>query len=307
MNHKPQTILPNFLIVGAARSGTTSLYEYLRMHPQVFMSGFKEPRFMISRVIAEHLKGIGDEKKRIFTDFDEYCRLFEGAVGKEAIGEASTEYLYHHQEAIKNIKHFLGTVKIIIMLRNPVDRAFSNYMHLVRDNREFLPFEQALAEEEKRNNEGWSSAWFYKGKGVYYPGVKAHMDNFRDVKICLYDDLKKDSVSLTRSVYDFLEVDASFEPDTRTIYNASGAPKLKTINKFFIEPTLLRGALRTVGKLILKEEGWIRLRDTMRPKVLAKMEMKPETRRYLAGLFREDILKLQDLIQRDLSPWLNSY
>ena len=137
-------LLPNFLVVGAGKSGTTSLYHYLKAHPDVFMSRIKEPGFIVAQFIKMPQSGVGDERQSTVGNFSDYCRLFEDAEGKKAVGEASNDNLYHYERAIPYIKRFFGDIKIIIILRNPVDRAFSAYTYLLRDNREFLTFEEDL-------------------------------------------------------------------------------------------------------------------------------------------------------------------
>ena len=137
-------LLPNFLVVGAGKSGTTSLYHYLKAHPGVFMSRIKEPGFIFAQFNKMPQSGVGDERQTTVGSFSAYCRLFEDAEGKKAVGEASNDNLYHYERAIPYIKRFFGDIKIIIILRNPVDRAFSAYTYLLRDNREFLTFEEDL-------------------------------------------------------------------------------------------------------------------------------------------------------------------
>jgi hypothetical protein len=137
--------LPNFLIVGASRCGTTSLYHYLKEHPNIFMSSIKEPSFILSQFSKVPKNGIGDDRQDYIDNFDDYCRLFERAGDRKAIGEASSHNLYHYEKAIPTIRKFLGDPKIIIAIRNPVEKAYSAYTFLVSENREYLTFEEGLA------------------------------------------------------------------------------------------------------------------------------------------------------------------
>ena len=147
-------MLPNFLIVGAAKAGTTSLFEYLGEHPQIFTPAKKEPKFFSYGCYPSPLKGPGDDlvESQIVKNFDEYKKLFDNSDAYPLRGEASPDSLYYWNGAIPKIKKILGDVKIIIMIRNPANRAFSNYMHLIRDGRETLNFEAALDAEEYRIN-----------------------------------------------------------------------------------------------------------------------------------------------------------
>ena len=133
MNNK----LPNFLIVGAAKCGTSSLHNYLNQHPDIFMPSYnklgmkvKEPRFLIKDLVKNRLpNGVWS--------FEEYKSLFTDVKNAKLVGESTVLYLYYYEHAIKNIKHYLGKdVKIIIMLRNPIDRAYSAYSFASRTHQE---------------------------------------------------------------------------------------------------------------------------------------------------------------------------
>ena len=107
--------LPNLLIVGAAKSGTTSLHNYLKQHPQIFMSAHKEPHFLINSEIGEN------RIHKAVLKFDDYKQMFKTQKNYLFKGESSVMYLAYPQYSIKNIKKYLSSkVKIIIMLRNPI-------------------------------------------------------------------------------------------------------------------------------------------------------------------------------------------
>jgi len=302
--------LPNFLIVGAPKSGTTSLYHYLKQHPEVFMPQKKEPRFFVACVHKSRNPNAPRYeyyiKSSIFT-FEDYVKLFEGAEKEKAIGEASPAYLYHYEMTIPQIKKFLGDVKIIAILRNPVDRAFSAHVHLLGKRFEVLSFERCLELEEERKAANWGIMDFYKSVGLYYNQVKAFMENFEEVKVVLYDDLVQDALGLVGDLYEFLEVDLSFVPDISIIYAVTGVPKSRSFYKF-LNVLARSSALRSMAGVILPNEIRAKLLKDLKAlkvKTLVKPEMKLETREYLKNVFREDILKLQDLLDRDLSHWLS--
>lgn len=298
--------LPNFLIVGAAKSGTTSLYHYLKQHPEIFMSPVKEPNFLSFQFEEFPYHGVDDYKwdaRRVKT-YQDYCRLFSASRGKKAIGEASVSNLVFSDKVIPFIKELLGDPKIIIMLRNPVERAFSAYLYSVRDNREDLTFEQSLRKEEERKKAHWSPFWFHKEGGFYYERVKAYQENFSKVGVYLYDDLKNDPAGLLKDIYDFLEVDSSFIPHIKTRHNVSGVPRSRMFNNLLIESNPLRKILRPTVSFFLGQERYIRLREAIRAKNLRRPRIKEETVAYLKELYREDVLKLQALLGRDLSHWI---
>lgn len=123
--------MPNFLVIGAVKAGTTSLYHYLQEHPQVYMSSVKEPRFFVLEgKQSDEQNAPGFLRTRI-TTIEAYRALFDGVTTEVAIGEATPDYI-HDPEAAPRIQQHLPDVRLIAMLRNPVDRAFSHYWQLIR-------------------------------------------------------------------------------------------------------------------------------------------------------------------------------
>ena len=307
MSKIKKPILPNFLIVGAAKCGMSSLYYSLKQNPEVFMSNPKEPDFFFAQFSKIPTNGIGDDGYNIVQNFDEYCRLFENSTGKKAIGEASHTNLYYYRKTIPLIKQYLGDTKIIIIIRNPVERAFAAYAELTLEGREFLSFEEALRQEPKRIAEGWRPTWYYQDLGFHTHQVKAYIDNFSAVKVCLFDDLKRQPVAFIQELYSFLEVDDTFIPDMTTNYNISGVPKSKLFKSLFSRKPPLQSIVSFLGKRIFTEDGWSSMREKLKGKLLDKSAtIKPETKHYLENLYRHDIVKLQNLIGRDLTHWLNN-
>ena len=155
-------ILPNFLIIGSAKAGTTSLHYYLNQHPEIYMTAVKEPRFFALE--GKNLNFSGPDKDIInstsVTTYEEYIALFEEVSSEKAIGETSPLYLYS-EKAIQRIHHYLPDVKLIVILRNPIDRAFSCYTHLLREGYESLSFADSLKAEEGRIHDNWAHLWHY--------------------------------------------------------------------------------------------------------------------------------------------------
>src|SRR5687768_6547415 len=182
--------LPNFLIVGAAKCGTSSLHKYLDQHPEIFMSKVKEPRFLSSQVTPFPLNGPGDHKVEAWyvKNYSDYIKLFEGSEGYPVVGESSADTLYFYKGTIPIIKKYLGDPKIIIMLRCPLKRAFSAYQYLVRDLREDLSFEDGLVEEHNRIKNNFELIYHYTTASLYYDSVKAFLDNFSSVKVILTEE-----------------------------------------------------------------------------------------------------------------------
>lgn len=292
--------LPDFLIVGAARSGTTSLYSYLKQHPQIFMPENKEPWFFTfaemprSDLIFSN-KGLID----VITDFNDYLKLFKDARDMQVLGEASTIYLYLYTETIKNIKKHIPQwkeLKIVIILRNPIERAFSHYSLTIASGTQNLSFEDAiercrLGQIAKHHN--------YIDYGFYYSQVKSYLENFNQVKICLFEDLAVNLPLLVQNLYKFLEVDASFMPDINSKHNVSlGGGKL--ITKFIYEQNIYKKLFKKVFSVEMRQRMRNKLLNTLFPrKYLGNSD-----RQKLKEIYKEDILKLQNLIHRDLSHWL---
>lgn len=301
-------MLPNFLIVGAAKSGTTSLYRYLNEHPEIYMPReIKETFFFTGKDFKDVNLESGNYGAAVITLLERYMSLFDEAEkgNFRVIGEACVGYLYYCKETIPKVKKYIPEANIIIILRNPIDRAYSNYMHHVRDGYEKYCFEDALRLETERKEKKWWWGYCLKEAGLYYSQVKAYWENFNCVKIYLYDDLKRDSISLVQDIYKFLGVDPNFVPDVTKKYNISGAQKNKWLHALLSKQNPLKSAFKPVLKVLMPEEKRRELIEHIKIKNLQKPCMKPETREYLKNFYREDIMKLQDLIQRDLSGWLN--
>lgn len=295
--------MPNFLIIGAAKAGTSSLHYYLNQHPDVFMSEVKEPRFFALEGETLNFQNPDDQSINhdSVTELDAYQALFSAVTTESAVGEASPLYLYS-AKAVERINHYIPDTKLIVVLRNPVERAFSCYTHLLREGYETLPFDQALAEEDNRIANNWAHLWHYKRGGLYAEQLKPYIDTFgrERIKVYLYEDLRADSVAMVQDMFSILGVDSSFVPDM-TKRNVSGIPKHMLLHKFFKRKNVVRSTIKAVvpagarSQVAQKIKMW-NLGD--------KPVLAPEMRRELTDYFRADILQLQTLIDRDISSWL---
>ncbi len=295
--------LPNFLVVGAAKSGTTSLYHYLRQHPEVYMSPEKEPEYFSFMGGGVNFIGPGGQPMNfgIINNADEYAELFKDVTHEKAIGECSTSYLLLPQAAV-NIHRSLPRCRIIIILRHPVDRAFSHYLDHVRSLYEDLSFEEAIQAEPARAADNWRWGYQYIGHSRYYRQVKRYFDLFDPTRIhvCLFDQLQLDLQGLMTDVYRFLGVDHTFRPKVGAVHNPGGQPKRLWLQKFLLESNPIKRLMKPILPLAL----WGRLRRWLLNANLTKADMAPDTRHRLVELFREDVQTLQELLGRDLSHWL---
>jgi len=297
---------PTFFIIGAAKSGTSSLYNYLKQHPEIFMSPIKEPHFFSFNSSSKMTRGPGDPIFKAITDLHNYKHLFDGVKDEKAIGEASTSYLYR-PEAPTRIKNMLPKSKFIAILRNPVDRAFSAYMHVVRDNRETAKnFSEALLLENSRINAGWEPIWHFTNVGRYYNQLSRYYNLFDhdQIRVFLYEDLLEDQMKLLYDIFEFLEVDADFNPESLVRFNVSGEQKSGILHKLnlllFNSPNPIRRFARKIVPEIWRGNfvNWVRQQN------LSKRRIPPEIRKQLTILIKDEIIRLQDLLDRDLSHWL---
>jgi len=290
-------MLPNFLVVGAAKCGTTSIYNYLKQHPEVFLPDHKDCFFLSG---SKGLKK--DDNKNappwVIQSFQVYADSFKGNEKAKAVGDVCVSYLYYHEETIRNIGKYLNQPKIIIILRNPVERAYSNFMMYKKFGEEKRGFRQALAEDETEPSK------LYKKQGLYTEQVQAYLDNFKDVKIYLYEDLMNDSVAMMQDMFAFLGVDSSFRPDTAIRHNISGMPRVKLLNTFFLNQHLQKYVSAVTSAIRLKTP--IKKMTTfINGKNLEKTFMAEADRQYLVNFYQKDVESLQNLIQRDLTHWLS--
>jgi hypothetical protein len=317
--------LPNFFIIGAAKSGTTSLHEYLDQHPDIYMSFPKELNFFSFFDSTPDFSGpcddpdnpvLGDRLRRekyglSITTWPGYRKVFSRVRLEKAIGESSVSYLYFPQ-AGKRIRQCVPDARLIAVLRNPVDRAYSKYRQLRRDGAEpLMTFEQALATETARMRDNWSPAWFYVDRGLYHRQLKRYYDLFdRDqIRVVLYDDFTKRPREILEDVFAFLDVDASFCVDLSQKYNmfeGGSVPRNMWVYNLMARPNWFSSTSRAVlpARLLGHLRPIVKSAITRKASDVDIAPLKDETRRYLTRIFRNDILRLQDLIEKDLSHWL---
>ncbi len=295
--------LPTFLIVGVQKAGTTSIYNYLQEHPQVYMSPIKETNFLErdwEKLVAENSK----IKNRI-SSFDDYCKLFTGVQDEIAIGEASPNYIFHYESSAPRIQKYTPNAKLIVVLRNPVERAYSDYLMHLRDG---ISAEiRTLSEQIKHS----SHKSFILRKGFYYTPVKYYIDFFcvEKVKVFLYDDLCNNAQKFMSDIYEYIGVDKNFIANVSKKTQQARIPKNQAINNLLQRQnpirTLAATALKTLIPLDARQELRSRL-IRLNSQHKSQVPLSSEERKQLIELYREDILKLQDLIDRDLSSWLSN-
>lgn len=277
-------MLPNFILIGAEKTGSTSLYHYLRQHPDVFMCSPKEPNFF-------------SEKGPVHT-LEEYEALFEGVKSERAIGEASVGYI-NSEQACSRIKETLPRVRLLAMLRDPANRAYSHYNMLVRAGAvSGKPYEEVLLAAKRTGN--------FTNTGIptshYASSLKRYFDAFgrEQLRIYLYRDFKRDPQLVLRDIFDYLEVDPSFETNITFSYNKTYVPKNNHLHKLLIK----KNPARTLAKLILPTFmlGTLK-RNLLHINTTPSQSMSPEARALAIEILLDDIRRTEDLLKVDLSAW----
>jgi len=295
--------MPTFLVIGAARSGTTALYTYMKQHPEIFMSQRKEPNFFaFENEVLDYTGPGADYINNSINNLLDYRRLFEGASNKRAAGEASPLYLYS-EKAPARIRHHLPDVKLIAILRNPIEQAFSHFLYAKRQMLEPLEdFVCALEAERERKRQRWLPLFQYSQFPKYCQQLQRYYALFpeRQIRVYSYEEFNGNPESVLKDIYAFLGVDTDHVSDFSYRPNAGGIPKSRVLQDIVMQPNLVPG---WVGRLIpatMKR----RIRDVVSDRNLQKPEFPEAARDFLTKELREDILMLQILLKRDFSSWL---
>jgi len=293
---------PNFIIVGVARCGTTSLFHYLKQHPDIGMSKIKEPKYFSSIDLNLPQTGVGDGTvfSKLVTSEMNYDELFDGLESFKTIGEGSSDCFYYHKMVIPRIKEKLGDVKIIVCLRNPIERAFSAYNNLVRDSREYLSFSDGLAEEQNRIVNNWDWMWHYKNGGLYAEALEHYQKEFTNVKVVFFEDLESKPYEVLNELFVFLGVKSKISIDVDTRYSHSGKPKSKIVSLLTNRKNPIVFMMREIALKFIPRKYL----EKAASKMFVKDTILSEDRKQLQSFFKKDILKLEILLNRDLKSWL---
>ena len=275
------TTLPNFLIIGAMKSGSTTLYNHLRDHPRVFMTSYKEPEFFVA-------------EKTWSRGVDWYSRLFAGAGDALAVGEASTSYTKagEFDGVPARIRSLIPEARLIYILRDPVARIQSMYEHLVLTGHESRPIDEAVLTDPK-----------YLGPSLYARNLQLYLEHFprEQLHIVFTDDLRDDPVGTVSRVTRFLDLppQPGFRPAAREDLKTSErfadrraktwVRKFPSVHIAFQQlPAPVRGGLRRVATRKSVPE---------RPRLSAEAEL------HLRERLAPDLAELRRLLGDDMVPW----
>jgi hypothetical protein len=284
---------PNLFIVGAAKAGTTSLYHYLAQHPDVYMAPMKEPHFF-SQIRP-------DPKLAAFfphvTNEVAYLSLFTAARAEKVRGEASTSYLSHPGVA-GAIRRRCPGAKIVIMLRDPLDRAYSNYWNDVREGIEHRSFAEAVSEELAGPPGRWGVSSLYVDGGFYAERVERYLKLFNgNVLGLFFEEFVADVPGTLQAVFAFLDVDtgwaARVEPE---VHNPFALPRNVVGRR-----VLGSGTARSLARILLPRS----VRAYGRSRLVISAEKPPmdtDVRRVLLKIYESDVLRLTEVVGRP-PPW----
>jgi hypothetical protein len=293
---------PNFFIVGAPKCGTSSLYTYLRQHPDVFMPEIKEPNFFAV--------DLGFPVER---DLAGYLALFAEARDEKRLGEASTWHLFSPAAPTK-IKEFCPAAKIICMLRNPVDMIYSLHGQSVFSGHEdILDFAAALdAEADRKQGRRLPKhaigvkGRFYRDVAMYSEQVQRYFDVFgrANVQVIIFDDFKRDTARIYRETCEFLGIDASFQPtfEVANPHTRRRSMALRNLIWFLwsepvrrLRKSVLPPALQRFGKRMAAGIESLNTKSEKRP------PLDPALRARLQEEFAPDVERLSEMLGRDLA------
>ncbi len=298
--------LPNFVVIGAGRCGTTSLHHYLEQHPEIYMSRHKSPNYFVSAdPQPDHESSVLQSMAtQWISNRETYETLFDAVREETAVGEVSPAYLQSVHSAGRIKEALSSSTRIIALLRNPVDRAWAHYLGRRRDGLEACgDFGQLVARELAQPLPDTIAFGSYVGCGRYHHFLKPYYEHFpRDnIRIYLFDQFEDDLPSLLRDLFLFLGVNAKHEINAGFQYNRSGVIRNSQLRLLWTKSVKLRTALRPYLPA--------RLRHLARPSLarqVSKPPLDPAIRKSISLALRPDMEQLQRLTGLDISKWLSA-
>jgi len=289
--------LPNFLCVGAQKAGTTTLHDILMRHPEIYLPNIKETKFFQDN--SKYEKGIKYYEKEFFGRWK----------GEKAIGEIDPEYMYFEYVPERIYNHLGKDIKIIFMLRNPVDRAYSHYWMSYRRGYETETFEKAIELEAERIkiDESYKNHFSYIDRGFYAKQIKRYLKFFLRGNmffIIFEEDFLNNRENTICSLLSFLNVDINFKLHLNIKSNPCSLPRLKVLRDFIYKPNYVK----KIGRVLIPNkklrEKILTTLDKLNQKTIKPPKLDENLRkRLLFTYFIDDIRELEDIIERSLKIW----
>lgn len=291
-------IRPDFLVLGAYKSGTTALHHYLRAHPDIFIPERKEPNYFAFADVVEPFEDpAGHTSIRSSTDYE---RLFAGARANQKLGEVSPAYLTI-PSACTRIRQMAPEARLIALLRNPIDRAYSDYLMYRRRGEEHEEhFLDALRQQSERRRSLDPTA-HYITTGLYFAQLSPYFEAFdrSQLLVVLHEEFSEDRDRVLRDLFAFIGVSPEVRIAEQEASNVSGVPKSLPLRLAYGFRNRFRDQLRPIVPSSVK-----RRLDASLERRLTREPMDAEARAWLRDVYRNDVEQLAELINRDLSSWL---
>ena len=298
-------VTPNFFIVGGPKCGTTAMVEYLRTHPDVFISEPKEPNYLADNM----------PKMKYVQKEEDYLNLFKHVNGEKIIADASIFYMYS-KKAIENIYKLDSNAKLLVMLRNPVEMAYSFHQQLLFTlDEDESNFNEALRKETLRKKGLEIPKKCREPKLLYYSEIAKYSEQLeniykffprKNVHVLLFDDFKVSNKNSYVDVLSFLELKDDGRKEFPRINDTKRA-KSKFINNIVNRPPAFAVSIAKVLRKLLNKPrlGILHSLDHRNRETIVKPEISNISRNNLIEAYKKDILKTEKIINRDLSAWLS--
>jgi len=283
---------PNFFIVGGTKCGTTNISYYLNEHPQTFISELNEPYYFCKSDVPKNF-----ERASMIKDEKKYLNLFKKAQNHKAIGEASSVYL-HCPHAASEIKKTFPDSKIIISLRNPIERAHSSYFSNKFMSLDKQSFTEVLDEHEKQIKNSEFFIYNILEPGFYSKHIKRYQEYFSDdnIKIIIFEEYIKNTIPTINSILSFLDINdrIAFSEQPKGAYRI---PKNKIAKKVMENPSIRKLATQLIPTVSRQKIG-----DKFLLKQTSKPLMQQNEKQRLKKIYEHEIINLEKLLNRKL-PW----
>lgn len=304
----------NLFLVGAAKAGTTSLQSYLNQHPQIFFSPLKEPNYFAkdidTNLFSKAYKMRNDFVKpdyfkqsplpehhiSFIGDLDNYHKLFKDASNEMFLGDASTSYLYSALAA-NEIKQYNVDARIVIMLRSPIDRAYSHYSMALQGGYTNLSLLDAIKKDQKAEHKGFGISELFIELGMYAKQLERYYATFpsNQIKVFFYDEFTRDSNGILNNVFEWLEIDKlAVNVDAKK--NISMQPKSKKWNKILSD-----SGIKKAASALLPDHMKIKLKRMYYS--ANKNSLSEKEKAFLLKIYKEDIVATEKLINKNLADW----
>jgi hypothetical protein len=303
ITHNNQEVnLPDFFVVGAPKCGTTSLFNYLKLSNNIFLPKVKEPHYFAYKDLGKYFKSPDSARelklRPFITSFQEYKSLFSGTSNNQIIGDFSTHYLRFADSFIENVKEVYGNkardIKIIIMLRNPVDRAFSHYTMRLRDNSEDLSFIDAInpGTIENRMEDMYLPSYDYIRFSEYAEDIKKLKNTFPNCRIYKFNDFTNDTLGTLTDIVSFLEVQSDINILLNQKFNKSnisGLPKRGFTNDIIFKLVFRRNIIKKLLPSVIKQKSRDYVKSILGKRILDKPKITPQEFDYTKKMLAKEI------------------